>query len=95
MTKKETPPLLDANTDLEASAVLLPYQQKWIADESQLKIAEKSRRIGLTWAEAADCALVAASDKKSGGQNVYYVGYNQDMTMEFIEACAMWARSFV
>ncbi|BBI66829.1 hypothetical protein PKHYL_10200 [Psychrobacter sp. KH172YL61] len=64
MTKKETPPLLDANTDLEAPAVLLPYQQKWIADESQLKIAEKSRRIGLTWAEAADCALVAASDKK-------------------------------
>ncbi|MEG9304666.1 hypothetical protein [Psychrobacter celer] len=95
LTKKpEAPPLLDANFDIEAPAVLLPYQQQWIADESQLKIAEKSRRIGLTWAEAADCALIAASDKKSGGQNVYYVGYNQDMTMEFVEACAMWARSF-
>lgn len=58
------------------------------------KVAEKSRRIGLTWAEVADDVLIAASDKKSGGQNVYYVGYNQDMTMEFIEACAMWARSF-
>ncbi len=95
LTKKpNAPPLLDANFDIEAPAVLLLYQQQWIADESQLKIAEKSRRIGLTWAEAADCALIAASDQKSGGQNVYYVGYNQDMTLEFIEACAMWARSF-
>ena len=94
MQTKKTPPLLDASFDIEAPAVLLTYQQQWIADESQLKIAEKSRRIGLTWAEASDCALIAASDKKSGGQNVYYVGYNQDMTLEFIEACAMWARSF-
>lgn len=91
---KKTPPLLDANTELDAPAVFLPYQSAWIDDDSQLKIAEKSRRIGLTWAEAADDVLIAASDKASGGQNVYYVGYNQDMTMEFIEACAMWARSF-
>ena len=37
--------------------VLLGYQKRWIADESPLKIAEKSRRTGLTWAEAADAAL--------------------------------------
>lgn len=93
-TKKKTPPLLDGNTSLPAPAVFLPYQQAWIADDSQLKIAEKSRRIGLTWAEASDNVLIAASDKTAGGQNVYYVGYNQDMTIEFIDACAMWARSF-
>ena len=90
----KNPPLLDSTASIVAPAVLLPYQQAWVADKSQLKVAEKSRRIGLTWAEAADDVLIAASDKKSGGQNVYYVGYNQDMTMEFIEACAMWARSF-
>ncbi|MCZ4339639.1 hypothetical protein O4H34_19830 [Shewanella colwelliana] len=28
--------------------VLLGYQKRWIADESQLKLAEKSRRTGLT-----------------------------------------------
>ncbi|USS56993.1 hypothetical protein [Pseudomonas kermanshahensis] len=74
--------------------VLLPYQQKWIGIRAQLKIGEKSRRIGLTWAEAADNALVAASEKRAGGQNVYYVGYNQDMTVEYIQACAMWARVY-
>lgn len=75
-------------------AALLPYQQKWIADDSQLKIAEKSRRVGLTWAEAADNVLTAAKKRRSGGMNVYYIGYNMDMAIEYIEACAMWARVF-
>lgn len=74
--------------------VLLPYQQAWIADDSQLKVSEKSRRTGLTWAEAADNVLIAASSKSAGGQNVYYIGYNQDMAIEYIEACSMWARAF-
>jgi len=80
------------NTALsDVPAVLLPYQQAWIAMDDQLKVAEKSRRIGLTWAEAADDVLIAAAD---GGQNVYYIGYNQDMAIEYVEACAMWARAF-
>lgn len=74
--------------------VLLPYQQRWLADRAALKVAEKSRRCGLTWAEAADNVLAAAAAKEAGGQNVYYIAYNQDMTIEYIEACAMWARAF-
>ena len=30
----------------------LPYQERWIRDESRLKIMEKSRQIGMTWAAA-------------------------------------------
>lgn len=76
----------------DAPAVLLPYQQRWVADKSPLKVAEKSRRIGLTWAEASDDVLIAAASRQAGGQNVYYIGYNMDMAIEYIEACAMWAR---
>lgn len=72
--------------------VLLPYQQAWVADDSQLKIAEKSRRIGLTWAEASDDVLLAAQEQNS--TNVFYIGPTQDMALEYIEACAMWARAF-
>lgn len=72
--------------------VLLPYQQAWVADESQLKIAEKSRRIGLTWAEASDDVLLAAQEENN--TNVFYIGPTQDMALEFIEACAMWARAY-
>lgn len=75
-------------------SVLLPYQQRWIADPSPFKVAEKGRRTGLTWAEAADDVLIAAADKAAGGQNVYYIGQDKDMTEEYIDACAMWAREF-
>jgi len=72
--------------------VLLPYQQRWIADESPLKIGEKSRRVGWTWGEAADDVLIASREEHSS--NVFYIGPTQDMALEFIEACAMWARAF-
>ena len=69
--------------------VLLPYQKAWMADTSRLKVAEKSRRIGLSWAEAADDALHAASQD---GSNVYYMSYEMSMTRQFIEDCAWWAK---
>lgn len=75
-------------------AALMSYQQRWVADQSPLKIIEKSRRTGFTWAEASDNVLTAASNRAAGGQNVYYIAYNQDMTIEYIQACAMWARMF-
>jgi phage FluMu gp28-like protein len=71
-----------------SSAVLLPYQQKWIADRAQVKVCEKSRRVGLSWGEAANSALEAA---KQGGQDTWYLGYSQDMAQEFIRDCAWWA----
>lgn len=77
-----------------APAALLPYQQAWARDPSQLKVAEKSRRIGLTWAEASDNVLTAAAARDAGGMNCYYIGYNMDMAIEYVEACAMWSRIF-
>ncbi|MBA3997062.1 MAG: hypothetical protein C0466_07815 [Candidatus Accumulibacter sp.] len=71
--------------------VLLGYQQRWVADQSPLKVAEKSRRIGLTWGEAADNVLIASA---SDGSNVFYISATQDMALEYIEACALWARAY-
>ncbi|MFJ2712204.1 hypothetical protein ACIOZM_15125 [Pseudomonas sp. NPDC087346] len=82
------------NGQISAPSALLGYQKEWIGIRAPLKVGEKSRRIGLTWAEAADNVLVAAAEKQAGGQTVYYLGYNQDMTVEYIQACAMWARAF-
>ena len=70
---------------------LLPYQQAWCADKAKVKVCEKSRRIGLSWGEAADSALLAASAK---GMDVWYVGYNKDMALEFIRDCANWAKFY-
>lgn len=74
-----------------SNAILLPYQQRWVDDRSQVKLMEKSRRIGLSYAEAADDVLYAAS---SSGANVYYISFNKDMTQGFISDCAHWAKAF-
>jgi phage FluMu gp28-like protein len=79
------------NRSQRTPAVLLPYQQKWIEDQSPVKLWEKSRRIGASWAEAGDDALTAAS---KDGMDVWYTGYNKDMALEFIEDSADWARHY-
>jgi phage FluMu gp28-like protein len=95
MSQVDVNPVDDLVTDAaDADAlppVLMGYQQAWVADEAQLKVAEKGRRVGLTWAEAADDVLIAAAD---GGSKVFYISATQDMAREYIEACALWARAF-
>ena len=66
---------------------LLPYQDRWVEDKSGVKVIEKSRRIGLSWAEAYDAVLHAGANRG----NVYYQSYNKDMTRGFIDDCARWA----
>lgn len=70
---------------------LLAYQQAWVADPAPVKVIEKSRRIGLSWGEAADCALLAASQR---GMDVFYIGYMKEMAQEFIADCAEFARAY-
>lgn len=69
--------------------IFLPYQARWSKDPAQVKIWEKSRRIGASYGEAADSVLHAAATGKSGG-DVYYISYNKDMTQSFIRDCATW-----
>lgn len=75
-------------------AVFLPYQQRWFEDESQIMIAEKSRRTGLTWAEAGRNVINAAKPRGRGGCNTFYVGSKQEMALEYIAACALFAKAF-
>lgn len=77
--------------------LLLGYQQRTIDKlyaGTALLLVEKSRRIGLTWAIAAYVVMRAATRISDGGQSGWYMGYDKDMTLEFIEVCAMWARAF-
>lgn len=83
-------PAAPANDD--GLPILLGYQGRWVADRADVKVAEKSRRIGLTWAEAFDCVTIAAAEKSAGGMNCFYIGYNFEMAREFIAASAMWAK---
>lgn len=78
----------------ENEPVFLPYQQRWFLDDSPVCIAEKSRRTGLTWAEAGRNVITASKLRRDGGRNVFYVGSKKEMALEYIAACALFACAF-
>ena len=76
----------------EHPSALLPYQTRWVEDRAGLKVIEKARRIGISWAEAYDAVQHARSPRSAGGGNVYYQAYNLEMTRGFIRDCAHWVQ---
>lgn len=74
-------------------SLLLPYQQRWYADRSALRVCEKSRRIGITWSEAARQVMRSARARHAGGTDCYYVSTSHRLGREYIEECAEWARA--
>lgn len=87
--------LPDALAGQPLPAVLLPYQQEAVRAIATHPVVvwEKSRRIGATWGIGAAAVLTAGAARSAGGMDVLYIGYSEDMTREFIDACAMWARA--
>lgn len=77
-----------------AGPVLLPYQAAWNQETAKLAVAEKGRRIGLSWGEAAEDALLASLAPADGGMNVWYISYNKEMTEQFVKDVAFWARVY-
>ena len=86
----------EALEELPKGTLLLPYQQRLLqaVAATSLLVCEKSRRIGATWALAADAVLRAGRSREAGGTNVIYISYAMDMTREFVDACAVFARIF-
>ena len=77
---------------METPKVLLGYQQSWVKDSADVAVWEKSRRIGASWCDASDSVLVAAP--ADDAMDAMYIGYSEDMTREYIDDCAMWAKAF-
>jgi phage FluMu gp28-like protein len=84
----EIPETLDPLTE----GILMKHQADWLADKSDLKLAEKGRRTGITFAEALDDTLIAASSRAAGGDNIFYIGDTKDKGREFIGYVAHFAR---
>ncbi|UNF36509.1 hypothetical protein [Bartonella krasnovii] len=75
-----------------AEGVLMAHQRAWIEDKSPLKLVEKGRRTGITFAEALDDTLIAAATLKAGGDNVFYIGDTKEKGREFISYVSNFAR---
>src|SRR6266567_4759252 len=67
----------------------LPYQRKWILDLSPLKIMQKSRQIGISYADAYHSVRIA-SNKKSR-LDVYISSRDRFQAKLYVEDCKHWA----
>lgn len=77
---------------MSTPAVLLAYQQRWVSEPADVAVWEKSRRIGASWCDACDAVMTAAPAENA--MDALYIGYSEDMTREYIDDCAMWAKAF-
>jgi phage FluMu gp28-like protein len=69
--------------------LFLPYQMRWIEDRSRLKLGEKARQIGWTWATAYSAVERTAV---KGARNNQWVSSRDDMqAMLFVQDCKMWS----
>lgn len=84
--------LLPPEHDPLARGILMAHQAAWLADKAPLKLAEKGRRTGITYAEALDDTLIAAAARSAGGDNVFYIGDTKEKGLEFVRYVAHFAR---
>ncbi len=91
---EQLPSGADIPDDLDPlkDGVLMAHQSDWLADDSVLKICAKGRRTGITFAEALDCTMIAASKRSAGGQNCFYIGDTKDKGREFLGYVAHFAK---
>ena len=72
-------------------AIFLPSQTRWIEDDARLKLAEKARQVGFSWATAYAC------NKRTAVQGARYdqwVSSRDDIQARlFLEDCKLWAKA--
>ena len=74
----------------DRDAIFLPYQSKWIMDESRLKLGEKSRQIGFTW-----CTAYAVNERASlqgARYDEWISSRDEEAARLFISDCKFWAQ---
>lgn len=73
----------------KSDALMLPYQERWVRDESRLKIAEKSRQIGWTWATAY--RQVRQTALETSRYDCWVSSRDDIQAMLFLEDCKKFA----
>ena len=69
----------------------LPYQNRWVLDEGLFLIDEKSRRIGMTYAESYKKVRRCVQRKN---WSVWFSSADESAAREFILYCETWAKVF-
>ncbi|MGE6741730.1 terminase large subunit domain-containing protein [Allorhizobium pseudoryzae] len=70
-------------------AIFLPYQSRWITDNSRLKLMEKGRQIGLSWSTAY--ATVSRTALVSARHDQWVSSRDDIQARLFLEDCKLWS----
>jgi len=70
-------------------ALFLPYQERWIKDQSLVKLMEKSRQIGISWATAY--AIVRRKGLKGCQYDSWVSSRDEIQARLFLEDCKQFA----
>lgn len=71
-----------------ATKYFMPYQAAWINDPGHLKICEKGRQIGLSYADSYDSVKKAAM---KNGKDVWVMSRDEVQAKQYILYCKRWA----
>jgi phage FluMu gp28-like protein len=72
--------------------MFLPYQERWIKDESPRKYYDKARRTGITYSEAFDCTSRRFRPHKRTDRDYWFSSADESAAAEFIEYCGWFAK---
>jgi phage FluMu gp28-like protein len=72
------------------SDYFLPFQRAWIRDNSLLRICEKSRQVGMSYADSYDSVKKAATGI---GRDVWVISRDERQARQYIRYCRRWARA--
>lgn len=84
-------PALHVEADSKVSKYFLPHQMAWIMDESRMRFAEKSVRIGWTWADAFKNVRKRLLNKN---RDYLFATKDQASAVEYLQTCVQFAEIF-
>jgi phage FluMu gp28-like protein len=70
-------------------AYFLPYQARWINDQSRLRIVQKGRQLGFSYCDSYDSVKKASL---RGGLDVWVMSRDETQAKQYILYCKKWAK---
>lgn len=84
-------PGIDIDKDAALLRYFLPYQMEWICDESTMRLAEKSVRIGWTYCDAFKNVRKRLHHKK---RDYLFATKDQQSAIEYLQTCKEFGQLF-
>ena len=73
------------------NSFFLPYQMRWLEDNSKVKIWEKSRRIGATYVQSYEDVRDCVYKRVPA---VWFSSADESAAREYIDYCEQWVKLF-